>query len=268
MRYTLSPAIHTAAFKALGLEWIYLAWPVPPDALEAALGGLRALGCAGANITMPHKQTALAHLDELSPDAQATGAVNTIECLPGRLVGHNTDVYGFVEFLASDAGVTATERRALVLGAGGASRAVVTALERLGATRIEVAARDADAAAAVAALGKEGLCVPLEWHNATEAAAGADIVVNATPLGMNGEMVLDGVTWRAGQVVVDLVYDPPSTPLVEGARAQGADAWGGIGMLVHQAAGALRIWTGLKPPLEVMSAAAVSAIGRRASTSP
>lgn len=245
-----------------------MAWPVPPDALEAALGGLRALGCAGANITMPHKQTALAHLDELSPDAHATGAVNTIECHPGRLVGHNTDVYGLVEFLTADAGVTVTGTRALVLGAGGASRAVVTALERLGAAGIDIAARDADAAAAVAALCREGLCVPLEWDNATKAAAGADIVVNATPLGMNGEMVLDDVAWRAGQVVVDLVYDPPSTPLVEAARAQGAEAWGGVGMLVHQAAGALRIWTGLKPPLEVMSAAAVRAIGRRASTSP
>ena len=212
-----------------------MAWPVPPDALEAALGGLRALGCAGANVTMPHKETALAHLDELSPDAHATGAVNTIECRPGRLVGHNTDVYGLVEFLTADAGVIVTGTRALVLGAGGASRAVVTALERLGAAGIEIAARNADAAAAVAALCREGLCVPLEWENATKAAAGADIVVNATPL-------------------------------VEAARAQGAEAWGGVGMLVHQAAGALRIWTGLKPPLEVMSAAAVRAIGRRAPT--
>jgi shikimate dehydrogenase len=263
LRHTLSPSIHTAAFKALGLEWVYLAWPVPPDALGPALGGLRALGCAGANITMPHKQTALAHLDEVSPEARDIGAVNTIECRPGWLVGHNTDTYGLAEFLTSDAGVTAHGKPALVLGAGGAARAVVKALERLGASAIEVAARNRRAAAEVAALGPHDRCSAIEWDDAPDAAEAAEIVVNATPLGANGERLLVDLPWRSSQVVVDLVYDPPSTPLVKAARAGGAGAWGGIGMLVHQAAGALRVWTGLEPPLEVMSAAAIRAIGRR-----
>lgn len=263
MRYTLSPAIHTAAFKALGLEWIYLAWHVPPESLGAALGGLRALRCAGANLTMPHKQSALRHLDELTPDARAIGAVNTIERRAELLIGHNTDVSGLAEFLASDAGVNVGGRRALVLGAGGAARAAVTALRRLGAAEVEVTARNPKAAASVAALGPEGREHGLEWDAGPKAALDADIVVNATPLGMKGEKLLPGVAWRAGQVVVDLVYDPPSTPLLDAARAGGADAWGGIGMLVRQAAGALRIWTGREAPLEVMSAAAVRAIGRR-----
>jgi shikimate dehydrogenase len=261
--YTLSPAIHSAGFKALGLDWTYLAWPVPPEDLGAALAGLRVLGCAGANITMPHKESALRHLDELSPEAQAVGAVNTIEFRPRWLVGHNTDVTGFSQFLSSDAGVGAPGKRALVLGAGGAARAVVKALDDLGAARIEIAARRAEVAGALTALATEGRGAALRWSDAPGAATEADIVVNATPLGAGGEAVLEEVEWRPGQVVVDLVYDPPSTPLVDAARARGADAWGGVGMLVHQAAGSLRLWTGMEPPLEVMSAAAVRALRRR-----
>jgi shikimate dehydrogenase len=261
LRHTLSPAIHEAAFKALGLKWVYLAWPVRPAALDAALGGLRALGCAGANVTMPHKKTTLRHLDELSSEARTIGAVNTIEFRGDALVGHNTDVYGFIQLLESDAGVSAAGKHALVLGAGGAARAVVTALEQLGAEEIEVAARDPDAAAEAAALAASGR--GLKWTDGADVAAAAGIVVNATPLGTNGEELLVDVPWRAGQVVVDLVYDPPRTPLVAAARAGGAGAWGGIGMLVHQAAGALRVWTGREPPLEAMSAAAVRASGRR-----
>jgi shikimate dehydrogenase len=261
LRHTLSPAIHAAALEALGLEWVYLAWPVRPAALEAALEGLRALGCAGANVTMPHKEVTLAHLDELSSDARAIGAVNTIEFRGDHLVGHNTDVYGFIQLLESDAGVPAAGKRALVLGAGGAARAVVSALEQLGAGGIDVAARDRDAATEVAGLAASGR--GLEWAVAADAAASAGIVVNATPLGTNGEELLVDVPWRAGQVVVDLVYDPPWTPLVAAARSGGAGAWGGIGMLVHQAAGALRLWTGLEPPLEAMSAAALRVSARR-----
>jgi shikimate dehydrogenase len=266
LRHTLSPAIHAAAFKALGLEWVYLAWPVPRDALGSALDGLRALGCAGANVTMPHKEAALAHLDEVSSQARAIGAVNTIEFRGGLLVGHNTDVSGLADFLTSDAGVRVHGKRALVLGAGGAARAVVKALERLEASGIEVAARNLGAAAEVAALGHRHRCTAIEWVDAPNAARAAEIVVNATPLGSRGEKLLVDLPWRSGQVVIDLVYDPPSTPLVEAARSGGADAWGGIGMLVHQAAGALRVWTGMEPPLEVMSAAAIRAIGRRRSS--
>jgi shikimate dehydrogenase len=261
LRHTLSPAIHAAAFEALGLEWVYLAWPVRPAALDAALDGLRALGCAGANVTMPHKETALAHLEELSSHARAIGAVNTIEFRGDHLVGHNTDVYGFIRLLETDAGVAAAGKHALVLGAGGAARAVVTALEQLGAKGIDVAARDPNAAKAVAALATSGR--GLEWADTADVAPAAEIVVNATPLGTNGEELLVDVPWRAGQVVVDLVYDPPWTPLVAAARSGGAGAWGGIGMLVHQAAGALRLWTGLEPPLEAMSAAALRAAARR-----
>jgi hypothetical protein len=122
LQSTLSPAIHNAAFRKLGLDWVYLRWPVPPDSLGAAVAGLRALGATGANVTIPHKEQIKTHLDECSGDALAIGAVNTIQRVGDLLVGHNTDVDGFTEFIASDVGFDARGTRALVLGAGGARR--------------------------------------------------------------------------------------------------------------------------------------------------
>lgn len=258
LAHTLSPTIHNAAFRRAGIDCVYLAWPVAPDDLGAAVAGLRALGALGANVTMPHKERVAGHLDALSAEAAAVGAVNTIAVAADGLVGHNTDVDGFRAVLESDAGFDARGRSAVVLGAGGAARAVVKALADAGAGDVAVAARDAERAATVAALAG-GRAVA--WDDAAGAAAAADVVVNATPVGGDGSDPAPGASFRAGQVVVDLVYDPPSTPLVERARAAGADAWGGLGMLVHQAAASFRIWTGREPPVEAMSAAAVHALG-------
>ena len=258
LEYTLSPVLHAAAFRRLGLDWTYLAWPVAPEHLGDAVRGLRALGAAGANVTMPHKETVIEHLDDLSGDAREVGAVNTIQLMGSRLIGHNTDVDGFRNFLEADAGYDPRGRRAVVLGAGGAARAVVKALADLG-SEVVVAARREEAARSIAEdLGAE----PLEWGGAEAAAGTADVVVNATPVGMRESAdPVPGASFRPGQLVADLVYDPPTTPLVARARAAGADAWGGVGMLVHQAAASFRIWTATEPPLEAMSAAAVHAIG-------
>ena len=267
LRSTLSPAIHNAAFRRLGLDWVYLRWPVSPEALDAAVGGIRALGATGANVTMPHKETVMDLLDELSGDAAAIGAVNTIQCVGGLLVGHNTDVDGFAEFLSSDVGFNAHDRSALVLGAGGAARAVVAALAGMGARSITVAARRPHQANAVAGLGGD-VGQGAAWGEAVGLVEVADVVVNATPLGGHGEDPTAGGDLHEGQLVVDLVYDPPMTPLVDRARVAGADAWGGLGMLVHQAAASFRIWTGLSAPLEAMSAAAVHALGLRVQQRP
>lgn len=253
---TLSPAIHNAAFRALDLDWHYFAWPVEPELLGDAVRGLRALGAAGANVTMPHKESVIPFLDSLEGDAKKTGAVNTIHDRGGRLVGENTDVQGFSAFLGGDVGFRCNGADALVLGAGGAARAIVKALTDSGATT-RVAARRPDAAGA---LSEVAAIEVVEWTGAAAAAKEADLVVNTTPLGMQGEQILDGAAFRSGQTVVDLVYSPPLTPMLESARAAGADAWGGIGMLVHQAAAAFRIWTGQEPPLETMSAAALHAL--------
>ena len=265
---TLSPAIHTAAFRRLGFDWAYLSFPVPPDLLPQAVGGLRALGAVGANVTIPHKETVIAHLDQLSGDAAAIGAVNTIQRLGDRLIGHNTDVDGFREFIAGDAGINVSGSRALVLGTGGAARAVVKALDDLDAAEIVIAARSSERGAALTQLAGRAHATVAEWDQATALASEAVIVVNATPLGGEGEDPVPDAIWHPGQVVVDLVYSPPATPLVEAARAAGADAWGGLGMLVRQAAASFQIWTGQDPPLETMSAAAVHAIGPSGSTRP
>lgn len=257
--HTLSPTIHNAAFRRLDLDWIYLPFPVPPESLGDALKGMRALGLRGANVTMPHKESVVAHLDALSGDAEELGAVNTIQEVGGRLIGHNTDVDGFTAFLASDAGLSMEGKSALVMGAGGAARAIVRSLDHTGATEIVVACRDVAKAAWVDELSGKARAVG--WADAEEAAGVKDLVVNATPLGLGGEDALPGARFHRGQAVVDLIYSAGNTPLVTRARAAGADGWGGLGMLVHQAIASFRIWTGQDPPAQVMSAAALHALG-------
>ena len=259
LEYTLSPDIHHAAFRAMGLDWLYLAWPVPPESFVDAIRGLQALGAVGVNLTMPHKSTVLPLVDELGDDAAAVGAVNTLQFSAGKIIGHNTDVEGFSRFLTGDAGVDARGKKVLVLGAGGAARAVARSVAVLEAGEVVVAARDLSRAEYVAELAPGGRVVA--WTEGASAAKGADIIVNATPLGSRGENPLPDVDLGPGQTVVDLVYQPGPTPLILGARSAGADAWGGLGMLVHQAAGSFRIWTGQPPPLETMSAAALRSVG-------
>lgn len=265
---TPSPAIHTAALRRLGFDWVYLRFPVPPDQLPNAIAGLRALGAVGASVTIPHKETVVAHLDDISGDAAAVGAVNTIQRVGERLVGHNTDVDGFREFVAGDAGIRIAGKSVVVLGSGGAARAVVRALDDLGAREITIVARSSERGAALTELVGGAAATVEGWETAREKAGAAEVVVNATPLGAGGDDPLAGATWSPGQVIVDLVYTPPVTPLMEAARTAGAESWGGLGMLVRQAAASLKIWTGQYPPLEVMSAAAVHAIGPSGSTRP
>jgi shikimate dehydrogenase len=260
LQRTLSPALHAAAFAELGLDWVYLEWPVPPQDLGPAVAGLRALGAVGANVTMPHKEAVIEHLDRLGTEAEAVRAVNTIEVSGDCLIGHNTDVSGFAAFVAGDLGIEVADRKCLVLGSGGAARAVVAALNRLGGREITVAGRRAEARAEVARLSPFGRS--LEWTRASGLVARADIVVNTTPVGMQGEDLLPEARFTPSQVVIDLVYHPATTNFLARARRAGADAWGGLGMLVRQAAESLRLWTGLDPPVEVMSEAAVRALKR------
>jgi shikimate dehydrogenase len=255
--------LHDAAFDAVDLDWTYLSFPVPPEALGAAIAGLRALGCLGANVTMPHKKEVIEHLDEVSGDAAAVAAVNTIERIGDKLVGRNTDVDGFGDFLTNEAGWDPNGKRALVLGAGGAARAVIKALDDRGAAGISVAARSGTEDAMAAAT--RAIVSTISFEDAGRVAGDHDLVVNATPVGMDGKTSpLAAARLREGQVVVDLIYQPPSTPLLEAARSAGAEAWGGIGMLVRQAAYSFQIWTGRQAPVEVMSAAAIRAIRRSA----
>jgi shikimate dehydrogenase len=248
VRHSLSPALHNAGYEALGLDWVYVAFEVPAGGAPAALEAMRALGLGGLNVTMPHKSAVAEAVDRLTPTAAALGAVNTVVPEAGHLVGDSTDGPGFLASLA-DAGFDPAGTRCLVLGAGGAARAVVHALGTAGAL-VEVAARREDAAIRAAELAT-GRVV------SSDAAEGADLVVNATPVGMvaNPGLPVDPDRLGPGQLVVDLVYQPRETELLVAARARGAATADGVGMLVHQAALAFRAFTGEDPPLDALRAA-------------
>lgn len=252
VRHSLSPAIHNAAFAAAGLDWVFVAFPVAAGRAAAAVDAVRALDLGGLSVTMPHKHEVARHVDRLTPDAAALGAVNCVARDGDVLVGHNTDGDGFVDALRADAGVDPAGRRAVVLGAGGAARAVVLALARGGAEVVVVNRSPEPAERAVALAGGRGRV------GAPADVAAADVVINATPVGMEGAPPgppTGAEHLRSGQVVVDLVYHPRRTPLLERAAAEGAIAVGGLGMLVHQAGRAFTLWTGEPAPIDVMTAA-------------
>jgi shikimate dehydrogenase len=262
--HSLSPAIHNAAFAALDLDWAYVPLPVPPGSLRAAADGLVGLGMRGANVTMPHKTESAGLADELSEEARRLDAVNTFAVVgDGVLEGHNTDASGFDRFLRRDAGFDPAGRRALVYGAGGAARAVALALATGGVATIEVAVRDRDRAAPLLAAvdGTDADVRIVDLEAAPDARP--DLLVNATPVGTDGASALPTPPLGPGVQVVDLLYRPAVTPLLAAARDAGADAHGGLGMLLHQAALSFELWTGSPAPLDVMSAAALAAVGER-----
>lgn len=264
VRHSLSPAIHNAAFAAARLDWVYVAFEVAPGRAGEALDAVQALGLGGLSVTMPHKEAVAAAVDRLDPAAAALSAVNTVVVdRVGALVGHNTDGAGFVDCLRADGGVDPRGRSVLVLGAGGAARAVVDALARAGTGEIVVVNRTAERAEVTAALAG-----PAGRVGTAGDVAGADVVVNATSVGMAGTggadaLAVDPALLRAGQVVVDLVYHPLDTPLLQAARAAGAAAVDGLGMLVHQAAHPQLLWTGRSPDVAVMRAAALAELASR-----
>ena len=260
--HSLSPAIHNAAFRDLGMRWTYVPLPVEPGRLPAALDGLIALGFVGANVTMPHKSEAAELCDVRSDDVARLGAANTLVVEGGELHGHNTDAPGFDRFLRRDAGFDPSGRTALLFGAGGAARAVALALAAGGLDSLVVALRD-PARDAELRKALEGLPTAIRTIGVGEAPeVAADLVVNATPLGQHGER-LPTPALGPGQLVVDLLYHPTVTPLLTEARAAGASAFGGLGLLLHQGALSFELWTGTPAPLEVMSAAALGALADR-----
>lgn len=254
--HSLSPAIHNAAFRARGLDWVYLAFDVAAGSVAPAFAGVRALGVAGLSVTMPHKQAAAEHADELTDDARRLGAVNCVVNRNGSLVGHNTDGAGFLAALDAEIGFSARGARCVVLGGGGAARAVVLALTRAGAAQIVVVNRTPARARSAAALGGD-IALVAAPEEAESMVSGADLVVNATRVGMGEPSTTDlpvVLDWlHPGQVVADLVYQPLRTPLVLGARQRGITAVNGLAMLVHQAALSFELWTGIDAPLDVMT---------------
>ena len=257
---SLSPAIHNAAFAELGMPWTYVGLPVPPDALADAMAGLRALGFAGANVTMPHKTEAAERCDVLSEDARRLQAVNTLTVEDnGTLVGDNTDAPGFERFLRLDAQVDPAGMTVLLFGGGGAARAVALALGRTGASRITVAVREPANASGIEALldGSDTQVDAIAFDQA--AGLARDVVVNATPVGASGSGTLPMPGLGPSVVVVDLLY-PDVTPLQDAAERSGARAFGGLGLLLQQAGLSFERWTGVDAPMAVMARAARSAL--------
>jgi shikimate dehydrogenase len=266
IRHSLSPALHNAAYSALGLDWVYVAFPVPAGSGAAAVEAMRTLGLAGLSVTMPHKQSAATAVDRLTPTAARLGVVNTVswsKSSDGGLVGDSTDGPGFIDNLRGDEGFEPAGCRAVVLGTGGAARSVTLALAEARADSLVVVGRDAEAAEACAGLaGRSGSAAgPMDLAPVVGC---ADLVVNATPVGMvPGDGLPFGIDpeWLAScRFVADLIYAPARTPLLIAAREHGISTGNGLGMLIHQAARQIEMWTGRPAPLDTMSAAALAAL--------
>lgn len=260
--HSRSPVLHNAAFAACGLDYAYLACRVAPADFPDALRGLRALGAAGANVTIPHKEAVVPLLDGLTGTAHGVGAVNTIYRDAGHLVGDNTDVGGFLDGLAPHADALQGAEM-VVWGAGGAARAVVYALlTSLAPRRLTLVARRPEQAAAlatqVAGLDPGGALAVVPFAEMEPAVRSARLLVNTTPLGMEGFADASPCPphlLHAGQVVYDLVYQPPETPLLRAARLAGATSVNGLAMFHGQAARAFERWTGTAFPAHVFAEA-------------
>ena len=280
VRHSLSPVLHNAAYAALGLDWVYVAFPVPAGKGAAAVAAMRTLDLAGLSVTMPHKADVVGGLDRLGPTAARLGVVNTISWRTStdgwELEGDSTDGAGFLDALRGDDGFDPAGRRCVVLGAGSAARSVCLALAEARAASVQVVARRGPAAEACAALAAPVGAVVVWTADAApkgqaelmEAVVGSDLIVNATPVGMSpGDGLPFGLEpglLHGGQFVADLIYAPSTTPLLAAARVKGAGTANGLGMLIHQAARQIAMWTGCPAPLEAMSVAGVSALTHRA----
>jgi shikimate dehydrogenase len=264
--HSLSPLLHNAAFAALGLDttWRSLAFEVAPGQAGEALAAMRLADIKGLSVTMPHKADVAHLVDACTEVGRRLDAVNCVVHTEGVLLGTNTDGEGFVASLVRGAGFTAAGRRCVVIGAGGAARAVVLALADAGASRVAVVNRTPERAATAAALaGPVGAVEAPGSRALAEAVGAADLVVNATPLGMAGASAARADAWlvaprllHADQVAADLVYAPRPTQWLTEAAEAGARPVDGLGMLVHQAAAQLVLWTGQPAPVEAMWEAA------------
>jgi shikimate dehydrogenase len=267
--HSVSPAMHNAAFKKLGLDWEYSLFEVEPKDLPEALIGMRALHIAGFNVTIPHKESIVPLLDEVTKLARVIGAVNTVLNQEGKLVGYNTDGAGFIDSLKEDAKFNPKDKKIVVLGAGGASRAVSIMLAEAGAKSITLTDIEEEKARELSEYIDSYFemscdCVTANSPNLQKAIDKADLIVNSTPIGMHPKIdqspLEKDIRLYPKLLVYDLVYNPSETKLLKLAKAAGCRTCSGLGMLVRQGALALTLWTGKEAPLEVMRKAAEKAL--------
>lgn len=257
--HTLSPVMHNAAFESLGWDAIYLAFDVKPERLMNVLSAMRSMGFGGVNLTIPHKEVAFRGLEHLDESAKLLGAVNTVEFAEAGLIGHNTDGFGFLRAIEEAFNRGAAGDSVFVLGSGGAGRAVALMAAQAGARRVALSDVDVARCEKVAAeirghfpAVEVGVVPPGEVQSG--AVRAADLVVQATPVGMKegDQSLLKPEAFRPGQRAFDLIYHVSETVFMKAARAAGAMAANGLGMLLHQGARAFHIWTGVTPPIPDM----------------
>lgn len=254
--HSLSPLMHNAAFSAMGLDYAYVPFPVHPESLGEAVRGVKCLGVEGFNVTIPHKTAIIPHLDLISPEANAIGAVNTVKREGESLVGYNTDGTGFLRSLAEDLQYEPPCTSVLLLGAGGASRSAITSLCGAGVREIVVANRTRERAEELVQIARElyPACecrtISLSTDELVPSLRDADLLVNTTSVGMENTAFadMDLSMMKKSAKVYDMVYSPPMTPLLREARDSGLQWANGLGMLAGQGEEAFRLWTGRLPP--------------------
>lgn len=255
VEHTLSPYMHNAAFEALSLDYCYIPFNVHPDNLRSAASAIKILNISGVNITIPHKETIIPFLDELDREAELIGAVNTVLNKERRLIGYNTDGRGFVRSLREDGKIDPRGKKIMIIGAGGAARAIAFTLALEGAEKLFINDILSEKAKELScAVSTKTSTEAIYIKDMKEGIGEVDILINATPLGMKKEdpLPISPELLSKGLIVYDIVYNPPATPLLKEAKKRGAKTLGGLGMLLYQGSFSFKIWTGQEPPADVM----------------
>ena len=257
--HSFSPEMHNRAFDELGLNWAYLPFEVKPEHLSQAVEAVRALNLVGVNVTVPHKERVIEFLDEITQAAKTIGAVNVIVNDGGKLIGHNTDGIGFIKSL-EEAKFNVSGKKAVVLGAGGAAKAVCVQLAYEGIAELTIVNRNIEKASKLASLisNLKVDVITLRWEqkkHIRDEMHNADLVVQATSIGMHPDNAFPPIPddcFREGQIVCDLVYNPVNTKFLQAAKNAKATVVNGLGMLLYQGAAAFEMWTNKRAPVDVM----------------
>ena len=246
--HSMSPIMHNAMFKALHLNYHYVAFDVQPTNLKEAIAGIRALQIKGLNVTIPHKVAILPFLDEISEEAKVIGAINTVHNVEGRLIGYNTDGDGYIQSLLEETGASLKHKKIVLLGAGGAAKGIAYAFSKHSIGQLTIINRDLNKANQLADLVARNLPVYCStYHEAEEIIRQADIIVNTTSIGMFPkieERILEKEWIQPHHLISDIIYNPLETQLLKDAKAKGAITHSGLGMFIYQGALAFKIWTG------------------------
>ena len=267
--HSVSPQMHNAAYTKLGLNYCYLPISVKPEDLERVLEGIRILGFAGVNVTIPHKEAVVTHLDEVTKIARLIGAVNVILIQEGHLIGYNTDGPGFIDSLREDAGFEVAGKRVVLLGAGGGAKSVALMLAQDGVKNLVISDLIYEKAENLCEyinshFGIAPYACPSKSNELRKLIGSCDLLVNATPVGMHPKVnecpIEDDYIIPGSAVVYDLVYNPLETKLLKLAKKNGAKAVSGIGMLIRQGALAFSLFTEQEAPVSAMKEAALKAL--------